>query len=161
MLRREAAVKDEAPTAICYRAEVYDAIVFVRLTGELGIHARRPWENEVYQRLFGKHIFGDEKMFGGTSKYTLDPLWEDGKAALRRRDVPGIEWGKLGELRSFRPGRQPRSDHSRSRDLFASWESSHLICDRDAHLVSAGFHVKLLGCPMQSTAVFLSIDSRL
>lgn len=147
MLRREAAVKDEAPTAICYRPEIYDAIVFVRLTGELGIHARRPWEKEVYRHLFGKHVFADEQTFGGTSKYTLDPLWEDGEAALRCQDVPGIEWVKLGELRSFQPGREPRSDYSWSRDLFASWGTGHLICDRDAHLVSAGFHVKLVGCP--------------
>lgn len=83
MLRREAAVKHQAPATVCYRPEIYDAVVFVRLTGELGVHARRPWEKELYQRLFGKHLFGDEQLFGGTSKYTLDPLWNDGEAALR------------------------------------------------------------------------------
>jgi hypothetical protein len=147
LLRREAAVEDNAPTTVCYRPELYDSVVFVRLSGELGIHARGPWEKQLYQRLFGKHLFGDEQLFGGTSKYTLDPLWTDGEAALRCLDVPGLEWVKLGELRVFQPGRVPRSECFRSRDLFASWQSRHLPLDRNAHLVSAGFHVKVLGCP--------------
>jgi hypothetical protein len=145
-MRREAAIEHETPTSICYRPEVYDAVVFVRLTGELGIHARRPWEKELYQRVFGKHVFADEDLFGGTSKYTLDPLWNDGEDALRCLDVPGIEWVRLGELRVFEPGRVPRSECFKARDLFGSWHSDTLPLSGTAHLVSAGFHVKLLGC---------------
>jgi hypothetical protein len=80
------------------------------LTGELGVHARQPWEKQLYQRLFGKHLFGDEQLFSGMSKYTLDPLQIDGEAALRCEDVPGIEWVRLGELRIFQPARVPRSE---------------------------------------------------
>ena len=146
MLRREAAIEDGTPSSVCFRPVVYDSVVFVRLSGELGVHARRPWEKQLYQSLVGKHVFGDEQLFCGTAKYTLDPLWHDGEAALRCLDIPGIEWVKLGELRTFHPGRVPLCGCFRSRDLFASWQSRHLLVDRNAHLIGGGFHVKLLGC---------------
>jgi hypothetical protein len=146
MLRREAAIKNETPTTVCFRPEVYDSVVFVRLTGELGIHAPGPWEKQLYQRLFGKHVFGDEQLFSGTSKYTLQPLWNDGQSALRCLDVPGIEWVTLGELRTLALGREPRLESFKCHDLFASWGSRFLPISPTARLVSAGFHVKLLGC---------------
>jgi hypothetical protein len=121
-------------------------VVFVRLTGELGIHARQPWEKQLYQRLFGKHLFGDEQLFSGVAKYTLDPLRVDGDAALRCEDVPGIEWVRLGELRVFRPTHVPRSECFRASDLFKSWLKHRLPFPPDAHLLSGGFHIKLYGC---------------
>ena len=146
MLRREPAIEDDAPSVVCYRPCHYDSVVFVRLTGELGVHARQPWEKQLYQRLFGKHLFGDEQLFSGMSKYTLDPIQIDGEAALWCEDVPGIEWVRLGELRIFQPACVSRSECFRARDLFKSWLSDELPFPPNAHLLSGGFHVKLHGC---------------
>ena len=105
LLRREAAIDETGPTSVCYRPEVYDAAVFVRATGELGIHARTAWETELYQRVLGKHLFGNEEFFGGKAKYSLDPLWEYGRAALQCIDVPEIEWALLAEVTVVEPHR--------------------------------------------------------
>jgi hypothetical protein len=145
-VRREAAIHNETPTSIRYRPEVYDAVVFVRLTGELGIHARGSWEKQTYQRVFGKYLFGNALLFMGTTKYTLDPLLMDGQDALRCQDVPQIEWVKLGEIRWFDPGPYGRVSGTRSEDLFGSWASPKLPLSLDCHLIAAGFHIKLFGC---------------
>jgi hypothetical protein len=145
LLRREATIEEFGPSSICYRPEVYDALVYVRTTGELGIHARSAWERALYQRAVGKHLFGDEGLFCGKAKYTLDPLWEYGRAALECIDVPGIEWVRLTEITVLEPGHMPRCDSSRCEDLFASWGSDRLQVSRSARLVTAGMRVKLRG----------------
>jgi hypothetical protein len=146
LLRRQATVENSLPASICYRPEVYDALVLVRQTGELGVHTGSKWERELYCRSVGKHLFGDERFFSGFPKYTLDPLWHYGCQALQCADIPGIQSVRLTDLAVFRPGGVPRSESFKSEDLFESWRSPRLPFARDVHLVSAGFRMKVLGC---------------
>ena len=145
LLRREATIEECRPSSICYRPELYDAVLYVRSTGELGIHARSIWERALYQRVIGKHFFGDEELFSGKAKYTLEPLCGYGRAALECIDVPGIEWVRLTEITVVEPGHTPRCDSSRGEDLFTSWGSDRLKVSSSARLVSAGMRVKLRG----------------
>jgi hypothetical protein len=145
-LRREATVDASGSSSICYRPEVYDALVYVQATGELGIHARSTWETALYQRVFGKHLLGDEQLFSGQAKYTLDPLGDYGRRALACLDAPGIEWARLTELTILEPGQLPRCVRSCSEDLFTSWDSSTVPFSSGARLTSASFRVKLAGC---------------
>jgi len=145
-LRREGTVDDAGPSSVCYRPEVYDAVVFIGPSGELGVYGRSQWERELYRAVFGKHLFGDESFFTKAAKYTLDPLWRHGSRALHCLDVPGMEWIKLTNLAVFRPAHQPRFESFRSEDLLASWEHTQPPFGRDTHILSAGFRIKLLGC---------------
>ena len=146
LLRREGTVEECGPSSICYRPEIYDAMVFVRSTGELGIHARSQWETALYQRLCGEYLFGDEKFFAGTAKYTLAPLVEYGRDALQCLDVPGMEWVRLTDIAVQEPGRSPRFDRSKGDDLFTSWGSNRLPYSPRVRLINAGFRIKILGC---------------
>ncbi len=146
LLRRVGTVKDRGTASICYRPELYDAVVFVRATGELGINARSQWETSLYQRLCGKHLFGNEQLFVGRAKYTLSPLLEYGRNALQCRDIPGMEWVRLTHVLVQEHGSSPRLDSSSSDDLFDSWGTSGLPYSPGARLVSARFHIKIAGC---------------
>ena len=146
LVRREATIDETGSSSICYRPEVYDALVYVQATGELGIHAHSTWETAMYQRVFGKHLFDDEQLFCGKAKYTLDPLWDYGRAALECIDVAEIEWARLTELTVLEPGRLPRCVRSSGEDLFTSWDSGTLPFSPDARLTSASLRVKLRGC---------------
>jgi hypothetical protein len=146
LVRREATVDDSGSSSVCYRPEVYDALVYVQATSELGIHAHSAWETDLYQRVFGQHLFGDEQLFCGKAKYTLDPLWDYGRAALECIDVPEIEWVRLTGLTVLEPGRLPRLLSTRCEDLFTSWGSGTLPFAPDARLTSASLQVKLRGC---------------
>jgi hypothetical protein len=143
MLRREATIEDSGPSSICYRPKVYDVLVYERTTGELGIHGRSEWERTLYQRVVGKHLFGNERLFVGKAKYTLDPFWEYGRAALECVDVPGIKWVKLIEMTTLGPGESPLRNNYQCDDLFAQW--GRLNLSPDTRLVSASMRVKLVG----------------
>ena len=146
LLRREATVDESGASSICYRPQLYDAVIYLPATGELGIHARSLWERGLYQRVLGKHLFDDEQTFGGTAKYTLDPLLEYGQAALQCQDMPGLQWVRLVEITVLEPGHSPRFDSSRGEDLFSSWGTRRLRVSPAARLVSATFRYKLIDC---------------
>lgn len=154
LLRREGTVDETGPSSICYRPEVYDAVTYIRASGELGVHTRSRWEKGLYQRLFGKHLFKDEGFFAGKPKYTLEPLKRYGRGALECSDVPGLEEVVLTAVRTFQPSRSPRCESHTGEDLFASWGSHGMPFCPNVHLVSAGFRLKILG---RSTPARISI----
>jgi len=117
----------------------------LNLASPVEVHARSNWEKGLYQRLFGKHLFGNEGFFTGKPKYTLEPLKRYGRAALECSDVPGLEEVVLTAVRAFQPSRSPRCESHTGDDLFASWGSHTLPFCPNAHVVSAGFGLKILG----------------
>ena len=62
------------------------------------MHACNKGEKELYRKEFGRHVFGNEDFFPGTSKYTLEPLRRDGPASVICTDVDGMEWARLKEI---------------------------------------------------------------
>ena len=75
-----------------------DLIVLCKRTGSLGVNAQFPNEIREYQRLWGRHLFGDDQHFGVTSIYTGAPLAEKGVRALAPTGVPGLRHVALKEL---------------------------------------------------------------
>ncbi len=53
-----------------------DVAVYHRELGELRINAKSNKEKELYCRLLGKHLFGNESCFPTGVKYTQEPLRE-------------------------------------------------------------------------------------
>jgi hypothetical protein len=143
VMRRDGAVEQARPASICYRPEVYDALVYNTATGELGIHARSEWERTLYQRMLGKHLFDNEGMFVANPRYTLQPLWTYGRDALRSGDMPGIDFVTLVQLTVYQHGRCPRTETYRADNLFRSWGIDELPFDEGVRLVAAGFRVHL------------------
>lgn len=168
VMRRDGAVEQARPASICYRPEVYDALVYNTATGELGIYARSEWERTLYQRMLGKHLFDNEGMFVANPRYTLQPLWTYGRDALRSGDMPGIDFVTLVQLTVYQHGRCPRTETYRADNLSVrvciakgrasgnetlktantgcvgikkSWGIDELPFDEGVRLVAAGFRV--------------------
>ncbi len=75
-----------------------DVAVYHRELGELRINAKSNKEKELYCRLLGKHLFGDESCFPTGVKYTLEPLREFGFDALTPGTVNRVKNVRLVEL---------------------------------------------------------------
>ena len=65
---------------------------------ELRINASCKPDLKKYREMFGLHLFGDAEKFVYAEKYTLEPLRAQGEAALRCKDVEGIESVRLTQL---------------------------------------------------------------
>ncbi len=75
-----------------------DVAVYHREFGELRVNAKSNKEKELYCRLLGKHLFGDESCFPTGVKYTLEPLREFGFDALTPGTVNRVKNVRLVEL---------------------------------------------------------------
>ena len=81
-LKREESMQGTTPSSVCFRPLKYDVLVYNPNIGESQINACSPKEKEMYRTALGKHLFGDECIFPGADKYTLDPLRRDGAALV-------------------------------------------------------------------------------
>ena len=89
--RREGSVKEGKSSVEYYRPEVHDVLIYDTEMDEIGVHAGTKGERDLYLRQIGEHLFGDPDYFPQADKFTLDPLIDHGRAALRCDDVPGLE----------------------------------------------------------------------
>jgi len=102
--REETLEADESSGSVFYRPAKYDVLIYYPDTGELAIFTETKGEQEIYCTLFGKHLFaeyGGEKFFefkNPAAKYTLQPLIDLERDALRCRDAAGIEAIELYKL---------------------------------------------------------------
>jgi len=99
--REETLQADASSGSVFYRPAKYDVLIYYPDKGELAIFTETKGEREIYCKLFGKHLFGDEEFFKfehPTAKYTLQPLIDLGRDALRCTDVAGIEAIELYKL---------------------------------------------------------------
>ena len=143
--RREGAQKGAVSSSVFYRPEKHDLLVYTPLIGELRVNASSKAEKDLYRRLFGLHLFGDEDHFPTSNrKYTLDPLRTDGKDSLVCTDVPGIDEIRLTEVRYYWGGPHGEIEIRQASDLFASMESRHAGI-RKGKIVSAKFQVRFSG----------------
>lgn len=84
-------IENAEPFCICYRPERKDILIYHPATRELQIDAETKGEREIYRKLFGRHLFGNDNHFPGTAIYTLEPLTRDGSRSLVCSDVPEIK----------------------------------------------------------------------
>ncbi len=89
---------------IDYRPVGVDIVVYQPTCCELRISARAEWQKRLYREAFGQLLLGDEQAFPGTSKFTVDPILKDRRAAVNCVDLPGIEYIDLTAVEYLYPG---------------------------------------------------------
>lgn len=140
--QREESLDGIKASSVYYRPLKYDVLVYAPPIGELRINARSQGEKQLYRTQFGKHLFGDENVFPGTEKYTLEPLREMGEDALAPGDVEGIDWIKLREVQLFFGGSPWEVVTHKSEDLFALLKSRNQSFPAGGRIIKATFQVK-------------------
>ena len=96
--KREPSRKGPLSTCTFFRPEKTDIVIVDVAHNELRINASCKPDLRKYRELFGLHLFGDAEKFVYAEKYTLEPLREHGEAALRCKDIEGIESVRLTQL---------------------------------------------------------------
>lgn len=151
-IKREGTVEaDGEPGSVFYRPEKFDVLIYYPQTGELAINTETKGERQAYCRYFGKHLLGDEKFFrfeDPIAKYTLGPLIEVGRDALRCRDVEGLDLITLVELHIEHDSEQHDVEIRRSCDVFRALEDKGRNLADEApiiRLVRAKFRVRFVG----------------
>lgn len=106
---RRSVIKNGAQTSSVDRPDRYDLVVYSPDLDELSLNTENDKERELYREEFGRHLFGKPGYFVGNGKYTLEPLFTKGAAALLPAGVPGIDkitlkeahysWGVETEIR--------------------------------------------------------------
>jgi hypothetical protein len=140
--KREESIDGGTASSVYFRPVKPDVLVYSPQIGELRINARSKGEKELYRTKFGKHLFGDEDIFPGTEKYTLDPLRELGEDALALGDIDGIEWIKLREVQFFFAGNPWEVVTRKSDDVFALFKSRNKSFPEGGRIIRATFQVK-------------------
>ncbi len=141
--RREGAVKDGQSSSVFYRPEKHDVVVYNPVVGELRVNAVTKGEKDLYRRMFGLHLFGDEEHFPASlRKYTLEPLQVHGKAALVCADVEGIDSIHLTEVTYFWGGAYNEMETRRASDIFAALEARERELLNSVRISGAKFRVK-------------------
>ena len=126
-----------------YRPRQHDVLVYDIERGEVRIHAGSKSERELYRKVFGAHVFGDENFFPGDGKYRLTPLVRDGAKSMNCLDVEGIEWVRLREIEMLRgQGIGAEREIRKGADLFASFEARGFRLTKEMNLQRAVFSVK-------------------
>ena len=142
--KREGKIESGQSKTIFYRPEFHDVIVYDRANNELAVFNKSGAKKErtMYLDLFSQHLFGQAEYFPGAEKYTLQPLIDNGDAALACADIDGLEAVKLVEIRLQFPGLYNDRQTLQSNDIFASLKARNREFPASGKLVSASFSVK-------------------
>jgi len=144
---------DGKPGSVYFRPARHDVLFYDPATGEISIHAAQSTAIDLYRRKFGLHVFQNENFFPGSDKYTLDPLKNDGKAALVCDDIAGMEWIRLKEIHYSLGGPQREVEIRKAQDLFAAWEGQDRPMPESARIICASFKVKFTDSKVPRTVV--------
>ncbi len=140
--KREESIDGIKASSVYYRPLKYDVLVYSPQIGELRVNARSKGEKQLYRTKFGKHLFGNEDIFPGTQKYTLDPLREMGEDSLAPGDVEGIDWVNLREVQFLFGGNPWELVTRKADDYFALLKSRKKEFPESGRIVKATFQVK-------------------
>jgi hypothetical protein len=143
--KRERNRKGRESSPLYFRPEKTDLVIYDAATNELRAHAGTLGELRLYVSTFGHHLFGDPEQFVYTAKYTLEPLKDLGRDALRCRDIDGIESIRLREIRYLWPGAFEHVEIHRAFDLFLAFAMRRMAIHREPKITKAVFEVKLQG----------------
>jgi hypothetical protein len=140
--KREESIDGGTTSSIYYRPLKPDVVVYSTHIGELRVNARSKGEKQLYRAKFGRHLFGDEDIFPGIKKYTLDPLREMGEDSLAPGNIEGIDWIKLREFQLFFGGNPWEIVTHKSEDFFALLRSRNKPFPAGGRIIKATFQVK-------------------
>ncbi|MCC9654665.1 hypothetical protein [Rhodopirellula halodulae] len=116
-MRRLDVLEQGLPESLICRPLKHDVAVFDKLIGELRINAETIPQREIYRRLIGKHLFGNEEMFPPGEKFTLGPLLEYGEAALSVAMIEELTSVECHSVKMLLPGHKPEELTSRRQDV--------------------------------------------
>jgi hypothetical protein len=151
--KREESLYNREASSVCYRPLKYDVLVYHPETGELRINARSKGEKELYKAQFGQHLFGDELLFPGANKYTLEPLRGSGPASLACSDIPGMESVKLREVQILYSGTPYEVVTRKSTDVFAALTARDVPFPSGGRLIRAAFQIQFANSRSPRTVV--------
>ena len=140
--KREAAIGENGQSVgVYYWPERFDVLVYKRATGEIGIQTQTKGELKLYRTMFGRHFFGADDFFSVDRKYTLEPLREQGEAALVCADIEGMEAAVLTEVHFCWGGAEHEKEIRQADDVFAAYGRREASFPTKAPIVKAKFHV--------------------
>ena len=132
-------------TGTCFRPEKTDIVIVHAAQKELRINASCKPDVRKYREMFGLYLFGDAEKFVYAEKYSLEPLRAQGEAALRCKDVEGIESVRLTCLELDWGGAFNSVDKFSATDLFKAWAFRQVKIPKDPVIRKAVFKVKVSG----------------
>jgi hypothetical protein len=142
--KREGSVKAGKSSSEYYRPEIHDVLIYDTEVDDIGVHAGTRGERDLYLKLIGLHLFDDTEYFPQADKFTLDPLIEHGRAALRCDDVRGLDGVLLTEFHRYWGGNFKSIEIRKATDIFGALDDRH-------HLLAGGratgavFRIKFTG----------------
>ena len=143
--KREPSRKGALSTSTFFRPEKTDVVIVHAEQKELRINASCKPDLRKYREMFGLHLFGDAERFVYVEKYTLEPLRAQGEAALRARDVEGIESVRLTQLELDWGGAFDSVERHSATDLFKAFAMRQAKIPKDPIIRKAVFKVKVSG----------------
>lgn len=145
--KRESKIEHGESSAVFYRPEYHDVVIYDRQNNELAIFNKSGAKGEclMYVSIFGERLFGHSDYFVAKNKFTLDPLIELGRNALASADIDGIDEIKLIEIQTQQPSAFNDFRVRRSNDFFAMLDESGEDFEIEGKIHSAKFSVKFSG----------------
>lgn len=106
---------------VYYRPQKHDVVIYDAESDELGINAGTRGERELYMRVLGAQLFGDDDYFDDSDSFTLDPLMDEGPNSMSCSDVPGVDRVQLVEFGRFWGGAGNEIEIRKADDLFKAY----------------------------------------
>ena len=125
------------PGVQLYRPLMYDVLVYDTEVDDLGLHVETKWQERLYLRCIGQHIFSDPAHFPAARRLIFDPIIKQGPGALYCADVPGMQEVKLVEVNRKWNNDQHEIDIKKADDIFA-------LGDRGRSFLRVGTLTKLV-----------------
>ena len=143
--KREPSRKGPRSTSTFFRPEKTDVVIYDAIHNELRINASTFADVREYRVQFNRHVFGGEDKFVFVEKYTLDPLKNDGRAALNCRDIGGLDSVNLREIEYSWGGAFEHVEIHRAESLFHALALIQRTIETETQIRKAVFKIKLDG----------------
>jgi len=144
--KRESAVDGYKSKGIFYRPEAFDVACYTPSLGELRVHTKNKGEQDLYRREIGKLVTGESSFFPGVDKYDLGPIIRDGERCVVTRDIDGIDWITLTEIRVAKhKAHYKMLTTYTAPDVFLALRDEYLELRPNETITRAKFRVKFTG----------------
>jgi hypothetical protein len=124
---------------VYYWPEKFDVLALDPVGGELRINTRNKGEWSEYRKVFGRHLYGDDKFFSVGETYTLEPLQTIGEDAIA--PIDGIERVVLTEVRFDWGGKYNEKEIREADDVFALYRAPNRKFPTTPRIVKACFRI--------------------
>lgn len=143
LMRREASHLDDGNAGTqFYRPQKHDVLVYNETHDEMAVSAGTKGEKQLYLRVLGLVLFGDEYYFLTLPKYTLAPLVDNGENSVLCNDIVGLDSVKLVEYRQYWGGNYKENEVRRADNIFMALKQRKAAQTMTGNPSAAVFKVK-------------------